>query len=45
MTGYVCGECRLPIVGEDPHTAPDGEDVHPDCCAVCADDPGPGADD
>lgn len=34
---YTCAACGQPIVGEDPHTRHDGEDVHPGCCAVCQD--------
>lgn len=34
--GYICAECGEFIEGEEPHTAPDGEDVHPGCCVVCA---------
>lgn len=35
MTNYVCDVCRKPIVGEDPHSTPEGEDCHEACCVTC----------
>lgn len=32
---YVCSVCDKPIIDEDPHSTPEGEDCHAGCCSTC----------
>lgn len=37
----VCEMCAEPIIDDEPHEMPDGQDIylfHPDCCPECEDE-------